>query len=130
MKHLVNIFLLLLMVSHTTKTIVTFVSFKWNQDYIATTHCENKQEPKLECDGKCYLKKQIKKQQESDDSPLVSKKGQFFDFFIKEESKTFSFSSFQKPIKVIELVNVVFLEDSKLYARLLVTRLFRPPTCS
>lgn len=118
------------MVSHTTKTIVTFVSFKWNQAYIATTHCENKRQPKLECDGKCYLKKQIKKQQESDDSPLVSKKGQFFDFFIKEESKTFSFSSFQAPIKVTKLAKVLFFEDAELYARLLVTRLFRPPTCS
>lgn len=118
------------MVSHTTKAIVTFVSFKWNQEYIVNTHCENKQKPILECDGKCYLKKQIEKQQDSDDNPLVSKKGQFLDFFIKEETKTFSFPSFQKTAKVTELVNVLFFEDFVLYARLLVTRLFRPPTCS
>lgn len=118
------------MVSHTTKTIVTFVSFKWNQDYIATTHCENKKKPSLECDGKCYLKKQIEKQQESEDSPLVSKKGQFFDFFIKQEFKTLVFSSFQAPIKVAKLAKVVFLEATKWQDRLLVTKLFRPPTCS
>lgn len=130
MKYVVNILLLLLMVSHTTKTIVTFVSFKWNQAYIATTHCENKQKPALECDGKCYLKKQIKKQQESEDSPLVSKKGQFFDCFIKQESKMLSFASFQAPLKVIELTSVLFFEYSELYARLLVTKLLRPPACS
>ncbi len=127
MKYLVNILLLLLMVSHTSKTIVTFVSFKWNQEYIATTHCENKQKPALECDGKCYLKKQIKKQQESEESPLVSKKGQFVDFFIKQESKILSFTSFQAPIKVIQLGKVLFWEDLELQTRLLVSRLLRPP---
>lgn len=127
MKYLVNILLLLLMVSHTSKTIVTFVSFKWNQEYIATTHCENKQKPALECDGKCYLKKQIKKQQESEESPLVSKKGQFVDFFIKQESKILSFTSFQAPIKVIQLGKILFWEDLELQTRLLVSRLLRPP---
>jgi hypothetical protein len=115
------------MVSHTSKTIVTFVSFKWNQEYIATTHCENKQKPALECDGKCYLKKQIKKQQESEESPLVSKKGQFVDFFIKQESKILSFTSFQAPIKVIQLGKILFWEDLELQTRLLVSRLLRPP---
>ncbi|CAA6799000.1 MAG: Unknown protein [uncultured Aureispira sp.] len=129
MKHVVNILLLLLMVSHTTKTIVTFVSFKWNQEYIATTHCENKQKPTLECDGKCYLKKQIKQQQESEESPLVAKKGQFFDCFIKQESKPLAFSSFLAPIKAVQLMGVLFIEASELQARLLVTKLLRPPTC-
>ena len=115
------------MISHTSKTIVTFVSFKWNQEYIATTHCENKQKPALECDGKCYLKKQIKKQQESEDSPLVSKKGQFVDFFIKQESKILSFTTFQTPIKIITLGKVLFFENLELQARLLVTKLLRPP---
>lgn len=117
------------MVSHTTRTIVTFVSFKWNQEYIATTYCENKQKPALECDGKCYLKKQIQKQQESEDSPLLTKKGQFFEFFIQQDSKMLSFSSFQRPTKVFQLGKTLFLEHSRWYARLLVTRMLRPPTC-
>ena len=129
MKYVVNILLLLLMVSHTTKTIVTFVSFKWNQEYIAAKHCENKQKPALECDGKCYLKKQIEKQQESEDSPLSSEKGQFFDFFIQQESKTLSFSSFQIPIKALRVAKTIFFEDLEWYARLLVTKILRPPTC-
>ncbi|GIV33887.1 MAG: hypothetical protein KatS3mg031_1422 [Chitinophagales bacterium] len=32
-----------------------------NQNYIATTLCENRLKPELHCNGKCYLKKQLKK---------------------------------------------------------------------
>jgi hypothetical protein len=130
LKYVVNILLLLLMVSHTTKTIVTFVNFKWNQEYIATTHCVNKQRPTLKCDGKCYLRKQIKKQQKSEESPLVCKKGQFVDSFLKQESKPLSFTSFEVPIKVVELASVLFFEHSELHDRLLVAKLLRPPACS
>lgn len=117
------------MVSHTTKTIVTFVTFKWNQTYIASTFCENKEDITLKCDGKCYLRKQIKKQQESKDTPLTVKKGQFLDLFIPQEDKKLSFVFSRKPLKVIKLVKNTFFEYSELHARLLVTRMFRPPSC-
>ncbi len=129
MKYLLNILLLVLLVSHTSKTIITFVSFKCNQRYIASTLCENKQKPALECDGKCYLKKQIKKQQESEDSPLSLKKVQFFDFFIPQESKPFSFSSYYSPVHVVQIAKTIFFEDMGLYARLWITEVLRPPTC-
>lgn len=37
------------------------VWFKANQDYIAKEFCENKDKPEMHCNGKCYLKKQLKK---------------------------------------------------------------------
>lgn len=116
------------MVSHASKTIVTFVGFKWNQAYIATNLCENRAKPALECDGKCYLKKQLKKQQESEDTPLLTEKGQFFDVFIQQEVELFAFSSFQAPIKVVQLAKTTFFRNVDLYAHLLVTRIFRPPS--
>lgn len=113
---------------HTTKSIVTFVSFKWNQEYIATTLCENRERPKLECDGKCYLKKQIKEQQESDESPLLPKKGQgFFDFFLAQEKEMFCFYFFEKGIKTIELGKTVFGANEDMNSRLLIHRILRPP---
>ena len=30
-----------------------------NLEYVAEELCENKEEPEMECDGKCYLKKQL-----------------------------------------------------------------------
>lgn len=36
--------------------------FHLNQEYIASTLCENKENPNMHCKGKCYLNKKIKTQ--------------------------------------------------------------------
>ena len=36
-----------------------------NYDYIAEVLCINKNKPRLKCNGKCYLMRQLKKQQDS-----------------------------------------------------------------
>ena len=38
-----------------------------NYDYIANVLCENKDKPQLQCNGKCYLAKQLKKAQREQD---------------------------------------------------------------
>ncbi|WP_418499385.1 hypothetical protein [Flagellimonas sp.] len=38
-----------------------------NYDYIAKVLCENKDRPQLHCNGKCYLAKQLQKQQKDQD---------------------------------------------------------------
>lgn len=35
--------------------------YEVNKDYIAKQLCENRAKPKMHCNGKCYLKKQLKK---------------------------------------------------------------------
>ncbi|TYA70013.1 hypothetical protein [Seonamhaeicola marinus] len=40
------------------------IEYMLNQDYIAEFLCINKNEPELQCKGKCHLAKQIEKQQE------------------------------------------------------------------
>lgn len=35
--------------------------FKINQDYIAKNICINRDKPQMKCNGKCHLKKQLKK---------------------------------------------------------------------
>lgn len=37
-----------------------------NYDYISKVLCINKDKPKLNCNGKCYLMRQLKKQQDSE----------------------------------------------------------------
>lgn len=57
-------YLLLLLFSFQTFEIAFIVmNFKVNQDFFAQI-CENKDKPEMECNGKCHLKKQIKKQEE------------------------------------------------------------------
>ena len=59
------IYTLALLISFTwqsvAKTIIYF-SFKQNQKTLAVTVCENKDKPKSCCQAKCYLDKEIKKE--------------------------------------------------------------------
>lgn len=48
-----------------------FIDFKLNQESIAEAHCINKDKPEMNCDGKCYLKKQLEKTKK-DKKPLQS----------------------------------------------------------
>lgn len=66
------IFFLTLMV-HTFSQVFIVGQFLVNQDFIAAELCENKDEPEMECNGKCYLKKELKKDEErktDEKSPL------------------------------------------------------------
>ncbi|BDS15095.1 hypothetical protein AsAng_0058790 [Aureispira anguillae] len=127
MKAIFNILLLLLITAQTTKVVVVYVAFKWNQNFIAETLCENKTRPQLKCDGKCYLKKQISKQQKEEKSPLHSKKGQSFDYFVLQEKVWFSALNCQ-PIKIVNSAKKVCYSYLDLLSRLLVVKLLRPPS--
>ncbi len=48
------------------RPIAPFVEYAINYDYISKTLCINKDKPMMHCNGKCYLMKKIKKQQEND----------------------------------------------------------------
>lgn len=43
------------------------VEYAMNYDYIVNVLCENKDKPQLQCDGKCYLSKQLAAQQSEQD---------------------------------------------------------------
>ena len=49
-----------------------YLSYKINYQYIATQLCENKAKPQMACNGKCYLSKQIKLQEEKENKLPVS----------------------------------------------------------
>lgn len=43
------------------------MSFELNRDFIAKNLCENRNRPQLNCDGKCFLAKKLKAQQDRED---------------------------------------------------------------
>ena len=47
------------------RPIVPIIEYYANYDYIATVLCENRDKPYLECNGKCYLQKQLNKVNEN-----------------------------------------------------------------
>ena len=47
---------------------IIVLHFKLNQKAIVDEFCINKNQPKLHCEGKCFLKKQLQKTDQSDPS--------------------------------------------------------------
>lgn len=127
LKAIVHILLIVLITAQTIKSVLVFVAFKWNQNKIALTLCENKTRPELKCDGKCYLRKQINKQQKSKDTPLIVKRGQSFDFFVEQEVLEQFFVIPEFPIKIVASTQKCITTHLTLVSRLVVSKLFRPP---
>tara|TARA_R110000868_G_scaffold60556_5_gene184822 strand:- start:55 stop:396 length:342 start_codon:yes stop_codon:yes gene_type:complete len=50
------------------------VEYVVNYDYIVNVLCENKDKPQLNCDGKCYLAKQLAKESEQNNQNPFEKK--------------------------------------------------------
>lgn len=61
MKRILTGILLIMMVLQVFYQFTIMGSFYANQAVIAATLCENTDKPQLKCEGKCFLKKQLKK---------------------------------------------------------------------
>lgn len=57
---------------------IIYISFKNNQKQLAETVCENKNKPKSCCAAKCYLDKELKKEEkrQSDSSSSIKDKSE------------------------------------------------------
>ncbi|MFD2570061.1 hypothetical protein ACFSUS_05405 [Spirosoma soli] len=51
----------------------TIAYYHANKDYIARVLCENRDRPELHCDGKCYLAKKLKAQQDKQDKETTER---------------------------------------------------------
>ena len=56
-----GIFFYLLYLLAMVRPLVPIMEYYANYDYIANVLCENRDKPYLECNGKCYLEKQLNK---------------------------------------------------------------------
>jgi hypothetical protein len=55
------------------RPVMPFIEYEINKKYIAEVLCENKDKPMMHCNGKCYLKKQLKKANDiPENEPLSS----------------------------------------------------------
>ncbi|WP_341228392.1 hypothetical protein [uncultured Arcticibacterium sp.] len=82
-----------------------FFNYELRKDFIIENFCVNKERPELNCDGQCYLAKQIKATQEHDENEATAT---FVDKLLGFEclsdhsdwqfSDSIVFSELQKPI--------------------------------
>jgi len=53
--------LLIAVAGSTFNKAIILLDYNLNKNFIATSLCENRDKPKCCCQGKCYLKKQLQK---------------------------------------------------------------------
>ncbi len=62
----ISILLLFSLLSANCASLMVFLGFEANQNYIAKELCENRNKPELHCNGKCYLMKKLKQAQDKE----------------------------------------------------------------
>ncbi len=109
----------LLFLIYYLRAALPYIEYEINKEYIAENLCQNKDSPMMNCKGKCYLKKQVKK---------AEKKEKKQNSFITIENSLFSNLS----IKIIECIdgfneiNKEFILN-KLYSFQYMSELLKPP---
>lgn len=104
MKPFIAILLASLIVVQSASKLAVVINFELNKGLIIAKFCENKAKPKMRCNGKCHLKKQLQKEdkKEKQQNPVKDKSEiQFFsESFIvidkrySEKQETYAFSTF------------------------------------
>jgi hypothetical protein len=76
--HKFSVMVLLIAIAGTTfSKAIALLDYKLNENYIATTLCENKDKPACCCHGKCFLKKQLQKDEDGNKNSLPFSKDKF-----------------------------------------------------
>lgn len=68
MKQVVTIAVIFGILIQSFGKLVLLSNYLLNKEYITLNFCENKSKPKLKCNGKCHLTKQLKEQDKQDNS--------------------------------------------------------------
>jgi hypothetical protein len=91
MKKTLSIILLFAISFNVFSKAILWVNYEVNKAEIARKYCENKAKPKMHCDGKCHLKKQIEKQESKEKNPISGDaKDKFESHFFVEISYSFA----------------------------------------
>lgn len=123
-----NKLLLLVAIALFLKPVFPVIDYVVNYHYISTVLCENKDKPKLNCCGKCHLKKELAKVSEGE-KPIQSNKKDNF----KQEVENLYFQDINSLIKLQNILSKnTFTNDSysNLYCYLKSSSEFHPPTIS
>ena len=122
-KRIICFLLVLSIFSSQLSKLSIYVNFKLNQDFIAEVLCINKDKPMSNCNGQCYLTKQIKAQEEKNETQTPKK--------INERAEVLFCDAYQVSYCVS---NIEFLEEAVILPKNLdfniqefIEDIFHPP---
>jgi hypothetical protein len=89
--------LLIAIAGTTFSKAIALLDYKLNENYIATTLCENKGKPACCCHGKCFLKKQLQKDEDGNKNSLPFSKDKFdVSLFCENNDRSYAISLMQE----------------------------------
>jgi hypothetical protein len=120
LQKLTALILLIAVAGSTFNKAIILLDYSLNKNFIATALCENRNKPMSCCQGKCYLKKQLQKDEAAKNKPAPGKEGATILWFYEEESNKY-YQNFD---------NDLFFQNYLLkhYSALLPS-VFHPPGC-
>ena len=99
--------------------VMPFIEYQINKKYIAEVLCENKDKPKMHCNGKCHLKKQLKKannQETGSELPVLpSSKTEQLTTLLFEKKHSFLKLIYLKKIITTYIENYQFLFEKNIF---------------
>ncbi|QHS60675.1 hypothetical protein [Chitinophaga agri] len=73
MRYLFAIIVLCGLLLQNFSQVIIMVKYKIDQAYIASVLCENRDKPDMHCNGKCYLRKQLKQDEQQQQNGTTAK---------------------------------------------------------
>jgi len=120
------ILLLFALISTSFSRLFVYAGFKLNENYIATTLCENRAKPWMHCNGKCYLMKKIRQARENEHKQAVKDYLSRLNVSLVTEPATFD-----HVFKTVTLVKAILpLKPDTRYPECFHSGIFRPPRVS
>ena len=118
MKKGITFLVLIMYLMAMLKAVTPFISYTLNKAYIIKEYCINKAKPELKCDGKCYLKKQIEKENASPISSLPIKD----DLNISAHVK-----AIKNQVPILTYTYMAFYYNVEIYHSIILKKLSPPP---
>lgn len=99
-----------------------FLNYRLNKNYIVRQLCVNKAKPQMHCEGKCHLRKQLKKDEEEQkkDTKGVKEFSQIIYFFEEADSA----------LVLHDGVKTAFAPEMKILYPSFPVKIFHPPASS
>ena len=123
LKKIVCFALLISILGSQSSKLFIYISFKINQEFIAKELCENKDVPKMNCNGNCYLAKQLKaeEEKEKEEQVPIEQRVKLDVLFIAEVQSSNDF--FDTTFEAISLIDNIHFTPQKGY----LSKVFQPP---
>ncbi len=121
LKRLLSILLLFGILLQSLGKFIIYANYELNKEAITMMFCENKSKPKMNCNGKCHMMKQMKEQEKKENTPVNTLKEKY-----ENQISTASYSfRIITTYTIISHSSVYKLHESISH----LNSIFHPPSC-